>query len=70
MQVNVVRTELATLSCLHVQTYMALLQGQFRKAHPSVHTVADMGYILGLQWGKTERAAKISREILGALYRM
>lgn len=42
-----------------MNTYCALVQGQFRHNHPGCHSIADMGNLVG---------GKIVKEITGALF--
>ena len=52
-----------------LNTYMAVIQGQFKLAHPSVHTVVDSIYLVTLQMtGGSRRTAVILREIGEVLY--
>ncbi|EXJ93466.1 hypothetical protein A1O1_01858 [Capronia coronata CBS 617.96] len=42
-----------------LNTYTAMIQGDFRNSHPECHTLADMGYVVGGFW---------FREAIGFLY--
>ncbi|KAF2763847.1 hypothetical protein EJ03DRAFT_379103 [Teratosphaeria nubilosa] len=51
-----------------LNTYMAYIQGQFKLAHPSVHTVADAAHIAIIDLGCRERTAYLVREVTELLY--
>ncbi|KAH9809204.1 N amino acid transport system protein [Teratosphaeria destructans] len=48
-----------------LNTYMAYIQGQFKLAHPSVHTVADAAHIAIIDLGCRQKTAYVVREVTG-----
>jgi hypothetical protein len=51
-----------------LNTYCAVLQGQFKLRYPSVHTIADSAHIAALQLGFTKRNAFVVKEITEFVY--
>jgi hypothetical protein len=52
-----------------VNMYMAVLQGEFKIRHPSLHTVADGAEIAGLQLsGGSKRWAFVAKEVTEVVY--
>lgn len=52
-----------------LNTYMAALQGQFKLAHPSVHTVADSAEIAAMQLsGGSRKWAIVARDVTEVIY--
>jgi hypothetical protein len=50
-----------------LNTYMAHIQGEFKLAHPSLHTVADAAYFAVLDFGYSKRTAFVWKETTGIL---
>ncbi|OQV05494.1 hypothetical protein CLAIMM_10221 [Cladophialophora immunda] len=51
-----------------LNTYCAVLQGQFKLRYPSVHTVADSAHIAALEMGFTKKNAWVVKEITEFVY--
>lgn len=51
-----------------LNTYCAVLQGQFKLKYPSVHTVADSAHIAALQLGFTKKKSWVVKEIAEFIY--
>ncbi|KAH0842489.1 hypothetical protein AYO21_06705 [Fonsecaea monophora] len=51
-----------------LNTYCAVLQGQFKLKYPSVHTIADSAYIASLKMGLTKKNAWVVKEITEFVY--
>ncbi|OCT47761.1 hypothetical protein CLCR_03500 [Cladophialophora carrionii] len=51
-----------------LNTYCAVLQGQFKLRYPSVHTIADSAHIAALQLGFTKKNAFVVKEMTEFVY--
>ncbi|EXJ89997.1 hypothetical protein A1O3_03065 [Capronia epimyces CBS 606.96] len=51
-----------------LNTYMAVIQGQFKLQYPSVHTIADSAQIAALELGFSRKTAWVSKEITEFVY--
>jgi hypothetical protein len=51
-----------------INTYCALLMGQFKNEHPSVHSISDAPKVIAKQLGFSDRTSVIVREIFEAIY--
>ncbi|EXJ94657.1 hypothetical protein A1O1_03053 [Capronia coronata CBS 617.96] len=51
-----------------LNTYCAVLQGQLKLKHPTVHTIADSAHIAALEMGFTKKNAWVAKEITEFVY--